>query len=71
MNNSIKKNLVVMIIFLFIFPLAYSANSYGTQTNYLRNSKTSEPCNGYTLICAGGDPVFLIDMNKSVIHTWS
>jgi hypothetical protein len=69
MNNSIKKNLVVMIIFLFIFSLAYSVNSHSTKT--ISNNKTSEPCNGYTLICAGSDHVFLIDMDKNVIHTWS
>jgi hypothetical protein len=69
MNNYIKKNIVVMIIFLFIFSLAYSVNSHSIKT--ISNSKTSEPCNGYTLICAGSDPVFLIDMDKNVIHTWS
>jgi len=71
MHNYIKKNLVMIIAFLFIFPLAYAMNSQSTLTNYASTSKTSGPCNGYTLICAGSDPVFLIDMNKSVIHTWS
>jgi len=67
MNNYIKKNIAAMIIFLFIFSLAYSVNSHSTKT--ISNSKTSEPCNGYTLICAGSDPVFLIDMDKNVIQT--
>ena len=71
MNNYIKKNLVIMIAFLFIFPMAYSIQSYALPTKYTSYSTTNGPCNGYTLICAGGDPVFLIDMNKSVIHTWS
>jgi hypothetical protein len=71
MNNYIKKNLVVMIAFLFFFPVAYSINSHALPINFTSDSKTSGPCNGYTLICVGSDPVFLIDMNKSVIHTWS
>ena len=69
MNKDIKKNIAFIIAFLFIFSLAYSVNSHSIKT--ISNSKTSGPCNGYTLICPGSAPVFLIDMDKNVIHTWS
>jgi len=71
MNKYIKKNIVFFTAFLFIFSLAYSVTSRDTKTNYFKNSDMSGPCNGYTLISAGSDPAFLIDMDKNVIHNWS
>jgi hypothetical protein len=71
MNAYLKRTLVFGFLFIFVFSSPYVIYSYGVITPYVNTGKTSGPCNGYTLICAGGDPVFLIDMNKSVIHTWS
>jgi hypothetical protein len=71
MDKKIKKICVFILAFLFIFPIASTVTSNTTKTNCNIPSKTNEPCNGYTLISAGGDPAFLIDMNNTVIHTWS
>jgi hypothetical protein len=71
MDKKIKKIFVFILAFLFIFPIASTVTSNTTKTNCNIPSKTNEPCNGYTLISAGGDPAFLIDMNNTVIHTWS
>jgi hypothetical protein len=66
------KNIIVFFLaFLFIFSLACPANSLDTEKKGSKNDTMSGPCNGYTLICPGSGPAFLIDMNKSVIHTWS
>jgi len=71
MNSSIKKKIVVVIAFLFILPFTYSVMSHSIKTRDSNTSDSNGPCDGYTLISAGEDPVFLIDMNKTVIHTWS
>jgi hypothetical protein len=71
MNSYLKKNLVVLIALLFILPLSYAVNTFATSTGSISNSTTSGPCDGYTLICPGNGTVFLIDMNETVIHTWS
>jgi hypothetical protein len=71
MNKYIKKNFVSITAFLFVFSFAYSVTSSDTKTNCFIQSETNEPCNGYTLISAGADPAFLIDMDGNVIHNWS
>jgi hypothetical protein len=71
MNKYIKKNFVFITAFLFIFSLAYSVTPRDTKINNSIDSEINGPCSGYTLISAGGDPAFLIDMNNTLIHTWS
>jgi len=71
MNRYIKINLVLITIFLFISSFANIVTSNSAKTNCLINSENTGPCIGYTLICAGQDPAFLIDMSGNVIHNWS
>ena len=71
MNPCLKRILAFVLLFIFVFSSPFVMYAYGALPPNVTTSKTSGPCAGYTLICPGGDPVFLIDMNKSVIHTWS
>ncbi|MCJ7572461.1 MAG: aryl-sulfate sulfotransferase [Candidatus Thermoplasmatota archaeon] len=70
MKKYIKINFVFITAFLFIFSSVYSVTSSITKTNFLINIETNGPCTGYTLISAGDDPAFLIDMDGNVIHNW-
>ena len=71
MDKNSKKYLGTMMAFLFIFPVVSSMDIPATPSHNQHNTTTNGQCNGYTLICPGSDPVFLIDMNRTVVHTWS
>lgn len=71
MKKYVKINFVLITAFLFISSFANIVTSNSAKTNCSINSETNGPCNGYTLICSGSDPVFLIDMDNKVIHNWS
>ncbi len=68
MDTLLHKILVAIIALLFIFPVTTTINAYAASKPALH---TDEPCVGYTLLCPGNGSAFLIDMNKTVIHTWS
>jgi hypothetical protein len=71
MKKYVKINFVFITAFLFVSSFASLVNSNSAKTNFSINSETIGPCIGYTLICAGGDPAFLIDMDGNVVHNWS
>jgi len=69
MKKYIKITFVLLTAFLFI--VSFSVTSSYNKTDSLINIQTNGPCVGYTLISAGDDPAFLIDMDGNVIHNWS
>ncbi len=71
MKKYAKINYVLISALLFVSSFAFVGISNSTKTSSLPNNQTYGPCIGYTLISAGIDPAFLIDMDGNVIHNWS
>lgn len=66
-----KMNFVCVTTFLLISSFTFLGAAGHTSLNHMRNNKIGVACIGYTLISAGGDSAFLINMNGTVIHNWS